>query len=142
MILPDINLLLYAYYSAAKEHARASRWLEQIFSRRDAVGLSWHTILGFLRIVTTPRILSQPYQLDEAMEIVTSWLAQPNISVLHPTERHWQILSSLLPKNRVRGSLIMDAHLAALAIEHGATLCTNDRDFARFPGLRVEYPLQ
>jgi len=140
VILPDLNLLLYAYHSAAKEHQQASRWLEESLSESNLLGLSWHTILGFLRIATTPRILSQPYELGEAVRIVDSWLSRPNVSLLHPTDRHWQILRNLLPKSRVRGSLIMDAHLAALAIEHGATLFTND--FARFPGLRVEYPLQ
>jgi hypothetical protein len=87
-------------------------------------------------------MLAEPYQLDEAVLIVSDWLAQSNVIVVHPTDRHWRILSNFLPKSRIRGSLIMDAHLAALAIEHGATLCTNDRDFARFPGLKVEYPLQ
>jgi len=80
--------------------------------------------------------------VEMAASIVSDWLSRPNVTIIGPTERHWQIFSKLLPRSRVRGSLIMDAHLAALAIEHGATLCTNDRDFARFPGLRVEYPLQ
>lgn len=142
MILLDVNLLLYAYHSASKEHAQASAWLEQALTGSDLIGLSWTTILGFLRIATTPRILSTPYELNEAVEIVANWLAHPNMRIVHPTEQHWPILKGLLPKSRVRGSLIMDAHLAALAIEHGATLCTNDRDFARFPGLRVAYPLQ
>lgn len=80
--------------------------------------------------------------LDDALGIVNSWLVRSNVAIVSLTEQHWLALSKLLPKTRVRGSLIMDAHLAALAIEHGATLCTNDRDFARFAGLRVEYPLQ
>jgi len=83
-----------------------------------------------------------PLELDEAIEIVGVWLARDNVVIVDPTERHWGILSALLPKSRARGSLIMDAHLAALAIEHGATLCTNDRDFLRFPRLKVEFPLQ
>jgi hypothetical protein len=87
-------------------------------------------------------MISQPFELEKAMSIVSEWLERPNASIVDPTERHWFIFSKLLPRSRVRGSLIMDAHLAALAIEHGATLCTNDRDFARFPGLKVEYPLQ
>lgn len=98
--------------------------------------------MAFLRIVTDPKIVTKPYELPEAIGIVSGWLDRTNVAVLTPTEQHWRVLSGLLPKSRVRGSLIMDAHLAALAIEHGATLCTNDRDFARFPGLRVEYPLQ
>jgi hypothetical protein len=79
---------------------------------------------------------------EEASSIVTGWLALRNVALVAPTEQHWRILSDLLPKSQVRGPLIMDAHLAALAIEHGATLCTNDRDFLRFPGLKVEFPLQ
>lgn len=83
-----------------------------------------------------------PYDLGQATEIVSGWLVRSNVLIVSPTDRHWSILSDFLPKNRVRGSLIVDAHLAALAIEHGATLCTNDRDFLRFPGLKVEFPLQ
>ena len=142
MILLDVNLLLYAYDAAAPEHPRARAWLQRTISTSEIVGLSWHTILSFLRISTMPRVISDPYQLDEAIAIVEEWLGFSNTKILGPTENHWRILSQLLPKTRVRGSLIMDAHLAALAIEHGATLCTNDRDFARFPGLKLEFPLQ
>jgi uncharacterized protein len=142
VILIDVNLLLYAHDAGSRDHHRALDWLEQVLSRPTIVGFSWETILAFLRITTHPKILSEPYQLDEAMEIVTGWLARTNVAILSPTEQHWPVLSKLLPKTRVRGSLIMDAHLAALAIEHGATLYTNDRDFARFSELEVEYPLQ
>ena len=142
MILIDVNLLLYAHNLESKEHHRAASWLEEMFSGVEIIGLPWAIILAFLRIATTPRILSEPYQLDEAVLIVSDWLARSRVMIVHPTDRHWRILSNLLPKSRSRSSLIMDAHLAALAIEHGATLCTNDRDFARFPGLKVEYPLQ
>ncbi len=142
MILVDANLLLYAYDVGSREHHRAAHWLEQVLSKAGIVGLSWETILAFLRITTTPKIWSKPLELDEAVATVNGWLARPNVAIVNPAEQHWQILTSLLPRSRVRGSLVMDAHLAALAIEHGATLCTNDRDFARFPGLRVEYPLQ
>jgi toxin-antitoxin system PIN domain toxin len=142
VIIPDANLLIYAHYSGAREHAGAAAWLETVLSGPERIGLSWSTILAFLRITTTPRLFSNPYELGEAVSIVAAWLAHGNIVILNPTDRHWRILSNLLPKSRIRGSLIMDAHLAALAIEHGATLCTNDRDFARFPGLKVEYPLQ
>jgi toxin-antitoxin system PIN domain toxin len=138
----DLNLLLYAYHAAAKEHEPASSWLTELFASHEAVGLSWVTLLGFLRIATTPRILTTPYDLGEASEIVSSWLLRDNVLIVSPTDRHWPILYGFLPKHRVRGSLIVDAHLAALAIEHGATLCTNDRDFLRFPGLKVEFPLQ
>ena len=142
MIVPDANLLIYAHYSGASEHPRAASWLEAALRGPERVGLSWSTILAFLRVTTTPKLFSRPYELGEAVSIAATWLAHSNVIILNPTDRHWRILSNLLPKSRIRGSLIMDAHLAALAIEHGATLCTNDRDFARFPGLKVEYPLQ
>jgi uncharacterized protein len=140
--LLDLNLLLYAYNSTAREHNDAAHWLSGLFSGRETIGLPWVTLLGFLRITTAPKILANPRDLDQAAAIVSDWLGRTNVSVVSPTERHWQLLSGLLPKHRIRSSLITDAHLAALAIEHGATLCTNDRDFLRFPGLKVEFPLQ
>jgi uncharacterized protein len=100
------------------------------------------TLLGFLRLTTTPRLFARPLELDEAISIVGLWLARDNVVIVGPSARHWQVLKELLPNSRPRGCLIMDAHLAALAIEHGATLCTNDRDFLRFPGLKVEFPIQ
>lgn len=142
MIVPDVNILIYAHYSGANEHRRAASWLQSVLSGAEKVGLSWATVLAFLRITTTPRLFTNPYELGEAVSIAGTWLAETNVVILHPTERHWRILTNLLPNSRVRGSLVMDAHLAAIAIEHGATLCTNDRDFARFPGLKVEFPLQ
>jgi len=142
MIVLDVNLLLYAYDAAALEHKQARSWLEQTFSSSELVGLPWHTILSFLRISTAPRMISNPFELDSATAIVDGWLKLRNVTIVAPAEEHWRILVKLLPKTRARGSLMMDAHLAALAIEHGATLCTNDRDFARFPGLKVEFPIQ
>ncbi|HMD50630.1 MAG TPA: TA system VapC family ribonuclease toxin [Bryobacteraceae bacterium] len=142
MILLDANLLIYAYDSVAPEHARARSWLERTFSSSEAVGLSWITILAFLRISTSRRYESDPMRTDEAASVVTSWVSLPNVVLVSPAGQHWRILSDLLAKSRARGALIMDAHLAALAIEHGATLCTNDRDFLRCPGLKVEFPLQ
>jgi uncharacterized protein len=87
-------------------------------------------------------MVSQPIDLDVAISVMNDYLAAPYVSSLEPTPDHWQIFRQFLPQSRARGSLIMNAHLATLAIEHGATLCTNDRDFARFPGLKVEFPLQ
>ncbi len=142
MILLDANLLIYAYDSVAAEHIRARSWLERRFSSSEVVGLSWITILAFLRIATSRRYESDPMSTAEAASVVTGWIALRNVALVSPTEQHWTILGDLLPKSQARGPLIMDAHLAALAIEHGATLCTNDRDFLRFPGLKVEFPLQ
>ena len=141
MILLGGNLLLYAHNTSSKEHAPTTAWRDSALSA-DGVCLSWETILAFLRIATTPRIFAKPLSLETAAAVIDKWLAQPNVKILSPTPRLWSIFSELLPSNRARGSLIMDAHLAALAIEHGATLCTNDRDFARFPGLKLDFPLQ
>lgn len=142
MILVDVNLLLYAHNTGSREHAGAAPWLSKMLSGPQTVAFSWDTILGFLRLATTPRLFARPLELGEAISIVGVWLARDNVVIVGPSARHWQVLKELLPNSRARGSLIMDAHLAALAIEHGATLCTNDRDFLRFPGLKVEFPLQ
>ena len=142
MILPDVNLLLYAHNSTAREHAQALRWLRSATSGLEPFALSWEIILGFIRIASTPKLFSRPKEVEYLVTIVDEWLSSANVVLLTPGDRHWSIFKDLLPKSRARGPLIMDAHLAALAIEHGATLCTNDRDFLRFPGLKVEFPLQ
>ena len=107
----------------------------------EPVCLAWQTVLAFLRISTHRRIFQRPLLLEEAVGIVSSWFEQPAIRLLRPTDRHWAILGQLLPEAQARGPLVMDAHLAALAIEHGAEVHTADRDFSRFPGVRVAYPL-
>jgi toxin-antitoxin system PIN domain toxin len=142
VILLDVNLLLYAHNTDAREHQRAALWLSEVFSSAETVAFSWETILGFLRLATAPKLFASPLEFEEAVEIVDAWLRRGNVVTVGPHHRHWQILKGLLPSTRPRGSLVMDAHLAALAIENGATLCTNDRDFLRFPGLKVEFPLQ
>ncbi len=141
MIMPDVNLLLYAYDVSAPAHARARTWWEGTFSSGDTVGLSWQTLTAFLRIGTNPRAYVRPLSAREAVGIVQTWLAQPAAQVVTPTARHWDIFQRLIVESQATGGLVMDAHLAALAIEHGATLCTHDADFTRFPGLRMHDPL-
>jgi toxin-antitoxin system PIN domain toxin len=126
VILSDVNLLLYAYHRPAKEHDRAVFWLKEVFSAAGIVPFSWDTILAFLRIAAHPRILAHPFEFQEAVEIVDDWLSRPNVTIVSPTEQRWQVFSKLLRRTRARSSLIMDAHLVALAIEHGATLCTKE----------------
>lgn len=141
MILVDANLLLYAYNPAFEYHRRARVWLERVFSRPDRVCLAWVTVLAFMRIATNPRAFERPLTMREAVPIVSDWLAQPTVTIVAPGERHWTILQDLLTRTQARGPAVSDAHLAALAIEYGAILCTSDREFERFPGLRVLNPL-
>jgi hypothetical protein len=142
VILVDANILLYAYNSTAPQHRACRKWLESALSEQAGIALSWPTILGFLRLSTDARVFRAPRSWDEAEVIVASWLEDPGVYVLQPGTEHWAILQAAIRDGQVRGPMIMDAHLAALAIEHGAVLCTNDRDFTRFTGLRLFNPLE
>jgi len=142
MILIDANLLLHAYNPRAVEHDASRVWLEATLSGSELVRFAWLTIWAFLRISTSPRVFEHPLSIAEANAIVSSWLAQPAAGVLDPGERHWDILQGLTRHGKAAGPLVMDAALSALAIEHGATLNTTDRDFARFPGLAWVNPLE
>ena len=141
MIAIDANLLIYAYNSSSPYHQRAKRWLESILSGENLVRIPLQSILAFLRITTNSRIFEHPFSARQAVEIVDSWLRQPQVELLSFGPRHWSILRQLMPVSQATGPLVMDAHLAALSMEHGATLYTTDRDFTRFEGLSFENPL-
>ena len=141
MMLVDANLLLYAYHPRAPQHEASRRWLEASISSPELVRFSWLTIWAFLRISTNPRVFEFPLSTGEAASAVSSWLAQPNVGILEPAERHWAILEELLADGQTTGALVLDAALAAIAIEHGAVLYGTDRDFSRYPGLRAIDPL-
>ena len=141
MKLPDLNLLLYAIDGEAKAHERARAWLEETLSGTEEVGFAWIVLLGFARISTNPRIYEQPLEIVEALDYIDGWLAQPVASVVEPTSRHAAVLRELLEPLGAGGNLVSDAHLAALAIEHGAELCSRDNDFARLSGVRWVDPL-
>jgi hypothetical protein len=141
MIVVDANLLLYASDASSDHHQASRRWLEATLSDPEPVGLAWVALLAFLRVGTNSRIRKDAFSVDEAAAIVAGWLERPMVTLLNPGERHWDILRGLMTKGQARGPLITDAHLAALAIEHGAILATSDRDFARFPGLKFFNPL-
>jgi len=139
--LLDVNLLLYAYHASSAQHHEAKQWLQEAFSAPAPVCLSWQTMTAFIRISTSSRIFDRPLSVSRCIDIVNSWLAVPSVRVLTASERHWEILSGLLSHAQCRGPLVMDAHLAALALEHGATLYTTDRDFLRFQDLPIVNPL-
>jgi toxin-antitoxin system PIN domain toxin len=139
--LSDVNLLLYAYDTSSAQHARARAWLEERLSAVEAFGFAWATLLAFVRLVTNPRVFESPLRVEEALDIVEAWLAAPCATVLHPGPRHTVLLRQLLEPLGTAGNLTTDAHLAALALEHDAELCSADADFSRFPGLRWSNPL-
>jgi toxin-antitoxin system PIN domain toxin len=141
MKLIDTNLLVYAYVAGLPQHPAARRWFEQTLTEDEAVGLSWHSVLGFVRIVTSSRILRVPVPLEKAVTLVDEWLQQPPVELVLPTPRHWTTLREMLVSGQARGPLASDAHVAAIAREHGAVIYTTDRDFVRFPGVRVVNPL-
>ena len=142
MILVDANLLLHAYNTRSTDHHAARAWLEAVLSGSDLVRFAWLTLWAFLRIATNPRVFENPLSMDEAETLVSSWLAQPVAGIAEPGDRHWDILRELAREGQTSGPLVMDAALAAIALEHGATLCTTDRDFARFDGLSWTNPLR
>lgn len=139
--LLDLNLLVYAVDRDAPRHEAARRWLEQALSDDEPVGLAWVVVLGFLRLVTRAAVVRQPLDPAQAFDLVERWLDWPSVEVVRPGPQHWALLRSLLEPLGTAGNLTTDAHLAALALEHRATLCTADDDFRRFPGLRVLKPL-
>lgn len=141
MKLVDLNLLLYAFDATAEPHERARVWFEETLSGTEEVGFAWTVLLGFARLTTNPRMYEQPLALDEALDLIDGWLAQPVATVVAPTSRHAVVFRALLEPLGVGGNLVSDAHLAALAIEHGAELCSRDNDFARFRGVRWVDPL-
>ncbi|MBA3797324.1 MAG: type II toxin-antitoxin system VapC family toxin [Candidatus Limnocylindrales bacterium] len=141
MIIVDANLLLYAYDSASPRHGPARSWLETILEGDEQVGFSLVTLLAFVRIATSPMVFERPLPVRGAIALVQEWLTLPNVALTEPGGRHWSVLAGVAEAGQARGSLIMDAHLATLAVEHGATIHTTDRDFARFPGLRFKDPI-
>jgi toxin-antitoxin system PIN domain toxin len=137
----DVNLLLYATDEGSPRHGAARRWLARQLSGDDTFAFAWTVLLAFLRLSTSPRIFERPLSADRAFDVIDRWLAQPCAVVLHPGDRHAALVRELLRPLGTAGNLVSDAHLAALAVEHGAELCSCDADFSRFAGLRWSNPL-
>lgn len=141
MIAPDINLLIYAVDEDSPFHTKARAWLENALSGTETVGFAWIVLLGFLRLTTRSQFLLHPLSVEQALELVALWLAQSTASIIAPGPRHFELLSDLLSSTGTGGNLTSDAHLAAIAIEYGAEVCSTDNDFGRFDGLHWRNPL-
>ena len=142
MILPDINLLVYAYNSDAPHHQRARTWWEASLSATRPVGLPWVVMLGYLRLMTSRTVRIDPFTPDETVGHIRAWLGRPQVLILGPGPRHLDLIEDLMAAGHASGQHTTDVHLAALAIEHQAELFSNDSDFSRFPGLRWTDPLR
>ncbi len=141
MILVDANILLYAEDSLSEYHDPARAWWDTQLSGSAPVCLCWPVLTAFIRIATNSRLHQRPLTLKEAANRVQSWIDQPCVRLIHPTEEHWEIFQRMLHEGNAMANLVSDAHLAALAIEHNCELCSTDADFTRFPGLNWRNPV-
>lgn len=141
MIFPDANLLLYAEDTRSAYHEEACTWWDACLSGTESVNLCWPVLNAYLRIATNQRIQESPLTMKEATQRVESWLDQPCVRLVVPTEAHWEIFQTQIQEAAATGNLVSDAHLAALAIEHASVLYSTDRDFARFPNLKWINPI-
>ena len=142
MTIPDANLILYAHNAADPDHDAARAWWTELMTGGARVGIPMVVVLAFLRLATSPRVLQDPLDVQQAGERVLSWFAAPTVHLIHPRPDHPRLLIGLLHQSGCSGNLTTDAHLAALAIEYNAELHSNDQDFGRFPGLRWKNPLK
>lgn len=139
MILVDANILLYAQDANSPFHAQASEWFHRSMDRREELAFAWVTLLAYVRIATSPFMGGS---MAEACEVIEGLVSESNVHIAAPTASHWVIFKGLLLRSQVTPNMVTDAYLAALAIEHNATLCTNDRDFSRFHGLKLMNPVE
>ena len=142
MILVDANLLLYAEDQLSRHHKAARQWWDAYLSGATPVCLCWPVICAFIRISTNPRIFEAPLSIEESVARVQSWMEQPCVRLIYPTQQHWTILQRFLIDRQASANLVNDAHLAALAIEHNCELFSTDADFARFPKLKWKNPIK
>jgi uncharacterized protein len=140
VVVVDANVLVYAVNQSMPQHAAAKRWIEEALNGSESVGFAWLVLLAFIRLATLPAVFPQPLGVATALDVVDAWLLARASLVVQPTTRHAAVLRGLLRETGTAGNLASDAHLAAIAIEHGARVCTFDRDFARFPGVRSFAP--
>lgn len=142
MVVPDINLLVYAYNTSSQNHKKSRIWWENLLNKGTPVGLPWVVCLGFIRIMTDKHIMTRPMNALKALTYVQTWLDAPGVSILNPGPGHLNTMRQLIEQTRVAGRLTTDIHIAAMAIECHGEVHSNDRDFHRFPNLRLYNPLK
>lgn len=142
MILVDTNILIYAEDKLSLLHEQARQWWDTQLSGESPVCLCWPILSAFIRITTNRQIFTHPLTMKQAITRVQSWMDQPCVRLIQPTENHWRIFKTMLIEGQASANLVVDAHLAALAVEHGCTLYSTDLDFSRFPNLKWKNPLQ
>ena len=141
MVVLDANILIYAYFPDTIQHRAMATWLEEQFDGPDIIGLSWQTLCAFVRVGSNGRVWPRPPETKILLDLIDGWLRQPNVIVVQPGSRYPAILRNLVLQSGATGNLVSDAALAAIAIEHAATLASTDRDFGKFSGLRWVNPL-
>jgi len=141
MVLPDVNVLVYAHREDSAHHAGCRGWVEKVINGDEAYGLSELVLSGFVRVATHPKVFAKPSTLSDAFAFIEQLRGQPNCVPVAPGPRHWGIFRALCAAAGARGNLVPDAYLAAMAIESGCEWITTDRDFSRFKGLRWRHPL-
>ena len=142
MILVDANLLLYSHNADLPQHRPAAQWWDRQLNANPAVALCWPVLSAFIRLATNPRVFVRPLAIGKASDCVESWITRPNVCLIGPTSSHWAIFREVLEECQATGNLVSDAHLAALAIEHGCELQSTDADFSRFTKLKWRNPLR
>lgn len=141
MVLPDVNVLVYAHREDAPYHDACLEWLQGVVNADEAFGLSEFVLSGFVRVATHPKVFKTPSSIADAIAFANQLRDQPNCVLVKPGPRHWDIFTRLCLDSGVKGNLVPDAYLAALAIESGCEWVSSDRDFSRFKGLRWRHPL-
>ena len=141
MLLPDVNVLVYAHREDSPNHRAYREWLEAAINSDQAYGIADVVLSGFLRVVTHPRVFNPPSTMEQALAFARDVRNQPNCVIVRPGPRHWTIFEELCGAANAKGNIVPDAYLAALAIESGSEWITTDRDYSRFPGLSWRHPL-
>jgi len=140
LILPDVNVLIYAFRADSQDHPRYKEWLEDVVNGPATFGLAPHVLSAVIRICTHPRVFAMPSDLTEVVDYTNALIGQPNATLVQPGERHWPLFQQICRDSRATGNLVPDAWNAALAIETGCEWITTDRDYARFAGLKWSTP--